>query len=59
MRVPKPLHIIGATLAAVLALASCGGNGDSTPTIFWADNVHGVVGLNEMMVDVGKAWIKK
>ncbi|MGJ3508069.1 ABC transporter substrate-binding protein [Enemella sp. A6] len=31
----------------------------TTPTILWGENVHGLVGLNEVMVDFGKAWIKK
>lgn len=28
-----------------------------TPTIIWDEDVHGIVGLNETMVDFGKAWI--
>lgn len=29
-----------------------------TPTIVWDEDVHGVIGLNETMVDFGKAWIQ-
>lgn len=30
-----------------------------TPTVLWSEDVHGIVGLNEVMVDFGKAWIEE